>query len=237
MAAEDPTDVERERDSSGFVWNTPLSNGGPAPEPNPEPATEPALSTLPPERYLLAGEAVVERVDLGRGWVAATTHRVLVFDPEGEGTRFDSVDRPNVVGVRTTTGGDPARLGYVSRAVLYAVLLLGGWLAARSVGLASLFSVPDADVTGIGGLLSMLSLAGRLLTLFVDALLVGGAVAALAAAVLAAWYLRGRHPALVVERAGDDDDVTLRLPTAVAGDRAVEALEQVLADELLAART
>jgi hypothetical protein len=248
-------DDGHESDPSGFVWNTDLSDGDPDADTDTSPdadtdtdttpgagaesesAAESVSATLQPEQYLLAGETVVERVDLGRGWVAATTHRVLVFDPEGEGRQFDSVDRPNVVGVRTTAGGDPDVLGHVSRAVLYAVSLFGGWLAARSVGLASLFSVPDAGGTpGFGGLLSMLSLAGRLLTLLVDALLVGGVVATLAAAVLAAWYLRGRHPALVVDRAGDGD-VTLRLPTAAAGDRAVEALERALADELGDART
>ncbi|WP_380675644.1 hypothetical protein [Salinigranum sp. GCM10025319] len=192
-------------------------------------------STLSPERYLLAGETVTERVDVGRGWVAATTHRVLVFDPDSEGKRFAAVDRPNVVGIRTTDGGDPTPLAYLPRAVVYSVLLLGGGLIARSYGLRSLFSVsPGAtEMPGVSGVLSMLSLAGALMGLLVDALLVGGGVAGLAALALAAWYLRSRHPTLVIERAGDDD-VTLRLPAAAVGDRAVETLERVLAEELAA---
>ena len=194
-------------------------------------------STLSPERYLLAGETIVERVDVGRGWVTATTHRVLVFDPDSDGKRFEAVDRPNVVGVRTRDGGDPTPLAYLPRTVVYSVLLLGGGLVAQSYGLRSLFSVSTdaAEMPGVGGVTSMLSLAGALMGLLVDALLVGGVVAGLAALALAAWYLRSRHPALVIERAGDDD-VTFRLPSAAVGDRAVETLERVLSEELATAR-
>jgi hypothetical protein len=188
---------------------------------------------LTPDRYLLAGESVVDRLDVGRGWVAATTHRVLVFDPTSDGRRFAAVDRPNVVGVRTTHGGDPTVLTFLSRAVVSCVLLLGAGVAARSLGFESLFVLDTgvADTPGVGGLVSMLSLAGTLLGLFVDALFVGGVVAGLAAFVLAGWYLHGREPTLVVERAGDDD-LSVRLPSRETGDRAVERLERLLADEL-----
>jgi hypothetical protein len=158
---------------------------------------------------------------------------VLVFDPTSDGPRFAAVDRPNVVGVRTTHGGDPTVLTLLSRAVVYCVLLLGAGVAARSLGFESLFVLDTgvADTPGIGGLVSMLSLARSLLGLFVDALFVGGVVAGLAAFVLAGWYLRGREPTLVVERAGDDD-LSVRLPSRETGDRAVERLERLLADEL-----
>jgi hypothetical protein len=190
-------------------------------------------ATFAPDRYLLAGESLVDRVDVGRGWIAATTHRVLVFAPEAEGRRFDAIDRPNVVGIRTTGGGDPTLLGYASRAGAYGLLLLGGWIAVRAFGLGSLFDVGAgvADTPGVGGLLSMLSLAGTLFDVLVTALLVGGVVAVGAAAVLVWWYSRSRHPALVIERAGGDD-VTLELPSAAVGERAVATLERTLADEL-----
>jgi hypothetical protein len=190
-------------------------------------------ATLAPERYLLAGESLVERVDIGHGWIAATTHRVVVFSPDAEGRRFDAIDRPNVVGIRTTDGGDLTVLGYASRAGAYGLLLLGGWIAARAFGLGSLFAVDAgvADAPGVDGLLSMLSLAGTLLDVLVTALLVGGIVAGAAAVVLAGWYYRSRGPALVVERAGGDD-VVLQLPSAAVGERAIETLERTLADEL-----
>jgi hypothetical protein len=188
---------------------------------------------LTPDRYLLAGESVVDRLDVGRGWVAVTTHRVLVFDPTSGGRRFAAVDRPNVVGVRTTHGGDPTVLTLLSRAVVYCVLLLGAGVAARSFGLASLFALDTrvADTPGVGGLVTMLSLAGTLLGLFVDVLFLGGVVAGLAAFALAGWYRHGREPTLVVERAGDDD-LSVRLSSTDTGDRAVERLERLLADEL-----
>jgi hypothetical protein len=228
---------ERPTDPASFVWSTDLSatesEGGDDADADIEPESDAALS---PARYLLAGETIAERIDAGRGWVVATTHRVLVYDPTADGARFTSIDRPNVVGVGTTGGGNATVLGYVSRAVVYAVLLLGGGLIARSFGLRSLFSVSSgaAETPGVGGLLSFLSLAGTLIGLFVDALVLGGIVSGLVAVVLAVWYLRGRQPTLVVERAGDDD-VTIRLPSVVAGERAVGRLEGELADELAAA--
>jgi hypothetical protein len=254
------TDEAVGTDATGFVWNTGSSEPapGPADETPPTADVKPTddgagpgdaeaedvgagSSELSPDRYLLAGERVVERVDLGPAWVAATTHRLLVFDPDADpGTRrFEAIDRPNVVGVRVSDEGNPAVLGYASKALLFALILLGGGLVAGSVGLGSLFSTASGTgagtTPGIGGLTSMLSLAGALLGLFVDALRVGGVVAGGAALALGVWYLRGRRPTLVVERAGDDD-VTVTLPSRPVGDRVVETLERALADELAVGR-
>jgi hypothetical protein len=204
------------------------SESGPDPELNSEPVApteDGRRASLDPERYLFAGETVEERVGLGRGWVVATTHRLLVFDPASEGRRFVSVDRPNVVAVRRTGGGSRRLRSYALRAGIYAVVLWGGWLGARSLGLRSLFGAsPDVSGTpGVGGLVSALSL--------VQALLDAGVVAGLAALALGALYLRGRDPTLVVERAGHDD-LRIALPSASVGRRAVAGLERAFADEL-----
>jgi hypothetical protein len=189
---------------------------------------------LTPERYLLAGETVVDRHETRAGWVAVTTHRLLAFDPEGDGKRFEAVDRANVVAVRTADGGSAELRSALVRALGYAVVLLGGGLVGRSLGLRSLFSTPtgtDAGAVGLGGLLSVLSLVGAFVGLVVDLLLVAGVVAALAAVGLGVWYLRSRRSTLVVERAGEAA-VSLAVPTATAGDRIVDALERELHDEL-----
>jgi hypothetical protein len=236
-----PDDADRspergavEAASSGESPSRPTAGRGSEPEP---PSTGGAI--LPPERYLLAGERLVERIDVGSGWVVATTHRVVVFDPD-DGTRterFVAIDRPNVVGVRTGGGGDPRLLGYVSRAAVSALLLLGSGAVAESVGLRTLFDTDLAPVgaPGVAGLTSMLAVAGDLLGLLVDVFLVGGSVAAVAAFLLAGAYLRRRRPTLVIERAGGDD-VVVRLPSRQSGERAVETLARALADELAVGR-
>lgn len=194
---------------------------------------------LAPGRYLFAGETIVEHHETRAGWVAVTTHRLLTFDPDADGKRFETVNRPNVVAVRTTDGGNPTLHAYRWRALGYAVVLLGGGLVARSMGLQSLFRTPTATGTGtvgIDGLLSALSLFGLVVGLLVDLLLVAGVVAALAALGLAAWSLLARRPTLVVERAGEAD-IELELPTEAAGRRTVDALERALRDELAVGRS
>ncbi|WP_372911495.1 hypothetical protein [Salinigranum sp.] len=189
--------------------------------------------TLDPGQYLFTGETVETRVDVGRGWVVATSHRLLTFDPDASGRRFVTVDRPNVVDVRVTGGGGRRVRSSALRAGLYAVVLLVGGLAARSLGLESLF-VTNVDVgttPGVGGLVSLLSLAGALVALLVDLLFVGGAVLGLAALGLGVWYARGRQPTLVVERAGEDA-LTVPLPSHAVGKRLVDGLERALAEEL-----
>ena len=247
--------------STSFVWedeladdagehaeptdaNTGQAAGPPVTEPSDvdaasEPASlgvresAPASSTLDPERYLLAGESVVERVDVRRGWVVATSHRLLVFDPDSSGKRFETVDRPNVVDVRTTGGGSRRVRSYALRAGLYAIVLGGGGVMARSLGLGSLFATAPGvgNTPGVGGLVSVLSLVGALVGFLVDLLFVGAFVAGTLALALGVWYVRGRQPTLVVERAGEEA-LELDLPSPAVGRRAVEGLERALGAEL-----
>jgi hypothetical protein len=190
---------------------------------------------LDPEQYLLAGETLVERHDVRGGWVAVTTHRLLVFDPDPDtdGRRFEAVDRPNVVGVGTTGGGSRTVLSYALQAGGYAVVLLGGGALLRSTGVQSLFSAPETGAQGVDGVLSVLSLVGVVVGLLVDLLFVAGGLAVGLALGLTAWFLRSRAPTLVVERAGDDD-IRLRLPATGDATRVVAAVEAALADELAA---
>ena len=228
-------------DPSPFVWEAELdddtNDGDERTEPTPSDsawAADPSpRRTLDPDPYLFAGETARERVDVGRGWVVATSHRLLVFDPDSSGKRFVTVDRPNVVDVGMRGRGHTQVRSYALRAGLYAAVLLVGGLAARSLGVQSLFAAsPDVGNTpGVGGLVSLLSLVGTLVGLLVDLLFFGGLALALVALGLGGWYLRGRQPTLVVERAGEDD-IELELPSHAVGRRAVEGLERALAEEL-----
>jgi hypothetical protein len=203
----------------------------------PRPGSAPGR-TLDPERYLLAGETLDEQVDVRRGWVVATSHRLVVFDPDADGKRFVAVDRPNVLDVRTTGGGNSRLRSSAFRAGLYAVVLLAGGSVARGLGLRDLFTAgPDVGSTpGVGGLVSVLSLVGALVGLVVDVVLFGGLLAGVVALALYALYRRGRAPTLVVERAGEDD-LELELPSNAVGRQAVARLEAAFSDELALARS
>jgi hypothetical protein len=57
-----------------------------------------------PERLLRAGETLETAV--GRGWLAVTSHRLLVIDPDGGGKHLRAPNRLNVRDVRATAAGD-----------------------------------------------------------------------------------------------------------------------------------
>lgn len=233
-AGENETSESREAsDTAGDETNSADRAFDGEPLDGPHGANSTVSRTLDPERYLLAGETIAERVDVRRGWVVATSHRLLVFDPESSGTRFVTVERPNVVDVRTTGGGSQRIRSYALRAGLYAVVLLTGGFVARGLGLRSLFTAnPDVGTTpGVGGLVSALSLVGTLVGVVVDLLLFSGLAAGVVGLALGVWYVRGRQPTLVVERAGEAD-VELELPSNAVGRRLVDGLERAFSEEL-----
>jgi hypothetical protein len=59
-----------------------------------------------PERLLRAGETFETAVGVGRGWLAVTSHRLLVIDPDGGGKHLRAPNRLNVRDVRATAAGD-----------------------------------------------------------------------------------------------------------------------------------
>lgn len=162
------------------------------------------------ERWLYAGESVRAAEPLASGWVAVTTHRLLVYTPDTEGTPFASYDRPNVDGVRLGSDGDSTSLVWLSRLLVYGLVFVGGWAAFRQAGLATLLDVDAGDslaVVGMAGLFDTIRTALQFLEL---ALLVGGLLTLTGAAVLSVLSLRSRTTHLVVD--AGDGPVTHPLP-------------------------
>lgn len=187
------------------------------------------MSEDPPtaEALCYGDERVVERSPLGDGWVALTTHRLLAYDPDGDGRRFEAVDRPNVRGVDVDTAGDPRFRRWGLRAAAYGVAAGGGGLALRATDLAATLSVGvDAGTAPLGGLLAVTQALASALATLVSLLLVAGVLLLLAGLGLVGQYVRTRHPALVVERFGDDP-VRLSVPES-DGRRAASALSTAL---------
>lgn len=165
------------------------------------------------DELLYDGEALAETVSVGDARVVVTSHRVLAFTPAGDGPNFRQVDRPNVVGVSSGSVGEPAHLlrGIRWTAIGLVLVLAGVFVDTDAI-------VGDVDLgtgggqIGVGGVLgvvrSMLDLLGRL----DDLLVTVGALAMLLGVAVLGVYLWTRDPALVVEVAGDADDVHLPRP-------------------------
>jgi hypothetical protein len=178
--------------------------------------------TLDPSALRYDGEDVIERLDLDGARIAVTSHRVLVVTPDGPGSRFRSVYRPNVVGVG---GGVRADRGAGRRALqagAYAVLLSAAGAIIDLDGL-----VGGVNVTGteeLGGVTSLIQQMLDLL-LLVDDLFVGvGLLAGAVAVAFAGLYLWRRNEEFRIRVAGGDP---IALPS--------QEREEVLADRLRAA--
>jgi hypothetical protein len=178
------------------------------------------------ERWLYAGESVCIAEPLASGWVAVTTHRLLVYTPDTEGAPFVSYDRPNVDGVRLGSDGDARYLTVLPRPLVYGFVSVGSWVAFRQAGLATLLDVDAGDslaVVGMAGLFDTIRTALQFLEL---ALLVGGLLTLTGAAVLGVLSLRSRTTHLVVDTG--DGPVTHPLPDGVAETVSLDRLREAL---------
>jgi hypothetical protein len=166
-----------------------------------------ALPVTPdPVELRYAGEDVVDRVDLSGSRVVVTTHRVLIATPDGPGSRFRSVHRPNVLGIERNVRTDGSAGRQALQAGLYAIIFLAAGLFLDLDGLAASINLSGTEV--LGGLATSI---GRLLSLLalLDDLLVGaGLFAGVIAVGFAGLYVRQREREFRIEVA-DGDHVSL----------------------------
>lgn len=153
------------------------------------------------------GEEVTESVSLGEGGVVVTTHRVLAFAPESEGKPFQEAKRPNVEDVRRS---DVGTLAHVVRAVK--LLVVGAVLVVVGVVLDLDALVGDVGLSGtggagvgLGGVMGLLRTMLDLIAMLDDLMVLGGALALLAAAAMFGVYLWSTESSLVVDVAGGDE--------------------------------
>jgi hypothetical protein len=181
---------------------------------------------------LYDGETVRENLDVGSARVVVTSHRVLTFTPALEGENFRQADRPNVTGVDTSALA-PANLlrrGLMA-GVAGVVLMLAGLLFDPTSLFGENLELDTAagNEFGLGGLMdatrSMFALLMNLDTVFLNL----GALALLLSTVLLGvyWYLR--TPTLIIELAGDHENVHVPRP-ANAGDVGYQLEEAILPD-------
>jgi hypothetical protein len=177
-----------------------------------------------PGELLFEGESVASVVEASDAQVLVTSHRVLVLSA-GDGPRLRSEYRPNVEGATVDTAGRTWLRDVGIRAVVagLAALVAGSVL---DLDFATDLSTPDG-ATGLGGVFSLVGGLLDALALLDDALLVGGALAALAGVALLGGYLATRRRQLVIAVAGGDD---LRVTGSVSQSDATR-LDEALAPE------
>lgn len=181
-------------------------------------ATDDRLSNM-----LFQGEEVEEELTAEGARIAVTTHRVLVFTPDGGGRRFDHADRPNVLDATVETTGHGSYAAWGIKSGIYGAVLLGGGLLLKTSGVLDQLAGtrPPDDVPG-GGIAQLVSSLPAALGALTDGLLVGGALLLAAALALVGLYLRSRERELVIERAGRDP---MRVPVREEeGERAARRL-------------
>ena len=182
------------------------------------------------ESLLYDGEVIEADVRLDRGGVVVTSHRVLVFTPDREGSNHRQVDRPNVEGVDVTTSGDWSFLELGVKALVVGIVLVAAGMTVSLdslVGNVSLDSGGAASAVGIGGMLGMLQTMLTLMAQLDDLMRLFGGLALAVAAVVIGVYLWSRDRLLVVRVAGGDD-VEL---TAPDDESVVDRIEAAIVPE------
>jgi hypothetical protein len=174
---------------------------------------------------LFQGEEVKDEFTVEGARVAVTTHRVLVFTPDGDGRRFDHVDRPNVLDAKVETTGQGSYVEWGVRSGVYGAVLFGGGVLLKMSGLLDELDAanPPEDAPG-AGIAQLVSFLPKALGALTTTLLVGGGLLLLTAGALVALYFNSRERELVIERAGRDP---MRVP--VRGDDAEEVARRLRA--------
>lgn len=156
---------------------------------------------------LREGEHIETTVPLGDNAVVVTDQRVFAFTPDGEGTNYRVVERPNVEAVGLEMVGETGWLGYAIR---------GGVVGAVGIGIGlttefdSLFTLDDVGAGGtiqleFGGLLESLQTAIDMLGYLDEGLLVLGGLGVVVALTTLGVFVQSRDHTLVVDVAGDED--------------------------------
>jgi hypothetical protein len=155
------------------------------------------------DQLLFDGETVGSSVDVGAGTVVVTSHRLLVFTPDGEGPRYRAIDRPNVLGVEQRAVSPYEFRSTVAKVGVGAVLFL---LLGLLVDPQAMIPRPDLSSSqGTGGMLGPVETMLDAFYALDEVALALGALLALAGAGLLGVQLVTRTERLAIEVAGEED--------------------------------
>ncbi|WP_137291251.1 hypothetical protein [Natronorubrum halophilum] len=177
------------------------------------------------DELLYDGEREQRRVDLEAATVVVTNDRILVLTPDGDGSNYRHVERPNVARVSVETDSALRQLFWATVALF---LGLGVLIAAVTYDLASLVdggSPADSDTFGVAE--SAREIIQTLLTALDLTVLAGGVLLVAIAAAFFVRYVRSRSRRLVIRVSGDDDIVLPVTDEDLEADRTVDLAEAI----------
>ena len=195
---------------------------------------------------LFDGETIETDLRVGSGGLVVTSHRLLAFTPDGDGSNYRAVDRPNVEGARTTTIGEARFLEQgVKSLIVGGVLVVAGQVVSLDSMVAGIsLSTGGAGAVGIGRLMGTLRTMLALLAQLDDIMTLFGGLALALSAVTLGVYAWSREQVLEIRVAGDepihlpapdDDTVIERLRRAIRpGDAPAGSGTETPADDPLA---
>jgi hypothetical protein len=178
-------------------------------------------------RRLRDGERIETTVPIGENGIVVTSQRVLAFTPDGDGSNFRAIERPNVEGVGRETVGETGWIGYALRGLVAGVAGVGVGLVVDFDSLIDLGTIDPqaAGRTGMGGMLGLLGQISNAVGMLGEALLVGGLLGFAAALGAVGMYIESRTAIIEVTVAGDAD---LHVPSADGDDDPVARLRRHL---------
>jgi hypothetical protein len=181
------------------------------------------------EELLYDGESIESEYPVDTASVYVTSHRVLVFTPDGDGENFRQVDRPNVGGVSLQGGGETKFRGMGIRAAVYGLFLVAAGLLLPIDSVIGDVGMPtETGQLGIGGVLGLMQSMLDLLRSLDDLLQIFGALLLAFALVPLGVYLWSRERYLAIETAGDAGPIRVPAPEAEADALAAELEREIV---------
>lgn len=173
---------------------------------------------------LYAGEEPRAALPVADGYLVATTHRLLVYTPRGDGVNLRVVERPNATAVSHDASGNEQLLEPIVYTIGGGLLLvvLGSVLNFGSMADA-VPSMEGAGSVGVGSILAQIASVLSLVGLVDELMAVGGALALLVGTALTGVYLYTRRSEIVVRVAGESD---LRVSAGSTTERETEAFAE-----------
>ncbi|UWG49127.1 putative membrane protein [Halanaeroarchaeum sp. HSR-CO] len=157
------------------------------------------------EQLLYAGEEVRLRVGRTQDEIVVTSHRLLAFTPERDGSNFHAVDLPNVEAISTESSGRFPFVSMGAKALLAGIVIVAAGLVIDFDRLAASIPIAGTDAVGASSILGMLDGLRTVLAVADVVLLgIGGLLAFVGLTLLAAYWLT-RRTEVVVAVAGDED--------------------------------
>jgi hypothetical protein len=154
---------------------------------------------------LYAGEQPRAAMQIADGYLVATTHRLLVYTPRGDGANLQVVQRPNASALTHDASGNTMLL----KPIVYTV---GGGLLLAILGTVLDFgsmagAVPSIEGPGIGvgSILAQVSSLLAMVAIVDEVMAVVGALSLLVGMLLIGVYLYTRQSEIVVTVAGESD--------------------------------